>query len=147
MRRLLVTASVVPSSPILVTHMEALSSCETSVLTRATPLNVPEDAILHSHHHENLKSYVKNLNYIKAWKFSSWEQVCIPPQKLSMTFCIAWYWTLELLHLISSQEFLYQFFTLSFPPVVLWHGPLFSVLQPTSTTTALYYLPEVWFLI
>jgi hypothetical protein len=36
-RRLLVTASVVPISPILVTlMMEALSSSETSVLTRAT---------------------------------------------------------------------------------------------------------------
>jgi hypothetical protein len=36
MRRLLVTGSVVPSSPILVTLMkEALSSSETSVLTRA----------------------------------------------------------------------------------------------------------------
>jgi hypothetical protein len=36
-RQLLVTASVVPSSPILVTLMkDALSSSETSVLTRAT---------------------------------------------------------------------------------------------------------------
>jgi hypothetical protein len=36
-RRLLVTASVVPSSPILVTLMkEAFISSETSVLTRAT---------------------------------------------------------------------------------------------------------------
>jgi hypothetical protein len=36
-RRLLVTASVVPGSPILVTLMKsALSSSETSVLTRAT---------------------------------------------------------------------------------------------------------------
>jgi hypothetical protein len=49
----------VPSSPILVTlMMEALSSSETSVLTRASWRNISGDAILHSHRRENLKSYI-----------------------------------------------------------------------------------------
>jgi hypothetical protein len=48
----------VPSSPILATMIGAISSRETSVLTRATRRNISEDDICLSHRREDLKSYV-----------------------------------------------------------------------------------------
>jgi hypothetical protein len=55
---MLVTANVVPSSPIFVTLvMEKIGSSETPVLIRAIWRNIPEDGNLHSRRCENLNSY------------------------------------------------------------------------------------------
>jgi hypothetical protein len=55
---LIVTANVIPSSPILVALMlELLRSSETSVITRVIRRHIPKDGILHGHRRENLKSY------------------------------------------------------------------------------------------
>jgi hypothetical protein len=58
MRRLLVTANVVPSSPILVTlMMEGLPSSETSVLTTTTEPNIPDEAVLQFYQKESKRVY------------------------------------------------------------------------------------------
>jgi hypothetical protein len=57
--QLLVIATVIPGSPILVTLvMEAIRFSKTLVLTRATWHNIPVDCICHSNCRENLKSYI-----------------------------------------------------------------------------------------
>jgi hypothetical protein len=51
-------ANVVPSSLILFSLMrKEVHSSKTSVLTRATGHHITGDCNLHSHRHENLKSY------------------------------------------------------------------------------------------
>jgi hypothetical protein len=43
---------------------ETVCSSETPVPTTATRRNIPDDGILHSHLHENLKSYITSIDGI-----------------------------------------------------------------------------------
>jgi hypothetical protein len=61
---------------------EALSSSETSVLTRATWSNIPEDAIIHSCRRENLKSHTALTGWTLNWRCN------VSPVKYELDFYI-----------------------------------------------------------
>jgi hypothetical protein len=89
-------------APVLVTlMMKALCSSETSVLTRATWCNIPEDGILHSHHSENLKSYklysvAKETDY-PVWLINCHVTLLVPVHILLVTeICIHVSWSFQL---------------------------------------------------
>jgi hypothetical protein len=54
-----------PSSRDVTLMMEAIRSSETSVFTRETRRNTPEEVILHSHRRENLKAFMKSCRLIQ----------------------------------------------------------------------------------
>jgi hypothetical protein len=100
--RLIIRANVVPSLPILVTRMmEALSSSERSVLTRTAQRNIPEDTVLHSHRHENLKFYM----YLHCTQHSFWQDI-FSEIVLYHTFSVP-----HNLHCLSFQHFCFLFGT------------------------------------
>jgi hypothetical protein len=68
MLRLLVSAKVVPRSPIHATlMMEAISSSKTSVLMKATRRHISEYDILRSHRRENIKSCIALTGWALCW--------------------------------------------------------------------------------
>jgi hypothetical protein len=66
MHRLLVTASVVLSSPILHPDEGGTKFLRNVGSYKSHTAYIPEDAILHSHRHEHLKSYILQFQFDKV---------------------------------------------------------------------------------
>jgi hypothetical protein len=74
---------------------ETISTLETSILTRSTHSNIPEDGILHSHRRENIKSYTAIISFsitdrysvLRKVQNSNLTQQSYPIAKLTDTVC------------------------------------------------------------
>jgi hypothetical protein len=61
-------ARIVELGTLAVTSNRRTLLRNTPILTRATRRNMPEDGIFHSHHRENLKSYIALPGWSTQWK-------------------------------------------------------------------------------
>jgi hypothetical protein len=81
------------ASAIRVTRISELGTLAVmSVLTRGTRRNVPEDAVLQSHRHENLKSYVAKRYTLFACKPAAFDLFSITTANPSFTILIIHIW-------------------------------------------------------
>jgi hypothetical protein len=64
---------------------EAIISSETSVLTRATRRQNPEDGILHIHHRQSLISYIVIDIFDACWLLAVTSRIAVTLEAISLT--------------------------------------------------------------